>query len=280
MIENYLGFPAGLTGADLARRAVAQAEKFRVEIVTPQQATGLRLDGSTRVIRLGDGTELQCEVAVLSMGVEWRRLNVPGVERLTGAGVYYGGTIAEAMFCRNEDVFIVGGGNSAGQAALYFSMYARTVTMLVRGDSLVKSMSAYLIDQINATNRIAVRLRTEVVEAHGEQKLEAITIFDNATSRKEKLPANALFLFIGAVPRTEYLAGVLERDDRGFILTGRDLTSWPLQRDPFWLETSMPGVFAAGDVRHGSVKRVATSVGEGAAAVQFVHQYLNSTMSD
>jgi thioredoxin reductase (NADPH) len=280
MIENYLGFPAGLTGADLARRAVAQAEKFRVEIVTPQQVTGLRLEGSSRVIRLGDGTELQCEVAVLSMGVEWRRLDVPGVERLTGAGVYYGGTIAEAMFCRNEDVFIVGGGNSAGQAALYFSRYARTVTMLVRGDSLAKSMSAYLIDQINATNGITVRLRTEVVEAHGEQKLEAITIFDNTASRKEKLRTNALFLFIGAVPRTQYLEGVLERDGRGFILTGRDLTSWPLQRDPFWLESSMPGVFAAGDVRHGSVKRVATSVGEGAAAVQFVHQYLNSTMSD
>jgi len=279
MIENYLGFPSGLSGADLARRAVAQARKFEVEIVTPQAVTGLRANGPSRFVKLNDGLELQCEVVLLAGGVEWRRLDVPGVERLTGAGVYYGGTLAEAVFCRNEDVFIVGGANSAGQAALYFSRYARTVTMLVRGNSLSKSMSQYLVDQIGATKNIQVRLRTTVVELHGSDRLEAITILDAATDKKQKLAANALFIFIGANPHTEYLEGAVERDRHGFILTGHDITVRALERDPYWLESSIPGVFAAGDVRHGSVKRVAAAVGEGAAAVQFVHQYLNSVVS-
>ena len=289
MIENYLGFPAGLSGADLARRAVAQARKFEVEIVSPQVVTSLRAEGSSRIITLSDGSELHCEVVLLAVGVEWRMLNVPGIDRLTGAGVYYGGTLAEAFFCRNEDIYIVGGANSAGQAALYFSRYARSVTLLVRADSLSKSMSHYLIDQIEATKNIKVRLQTEVVEAHGDDRLESITVLNTATGVKETLRTNALFIFIGALPHTEWLEGVVERDSHGFILTGPDLEKqgggghrppgWLPDRDPFWLESRTPGVFAAGDVRHGSVKRVAAGVGEGATAVQFIHQYLNATVS-
>ncbi|HKX30821.1 MAG TPA: NAD(P)/FAD-dependent oxidoreductase, partial [Blastocatellia bacterium] len=289
MIENYLGFPEGLSGTDLARRAVAQAKKFEVEILSPQVATGLRVDGSSRVITLSDGSELHCEVAILATGVQWRRLDVPGIERLTGAGVYYGGTFAEAFFCRNEDVYIVGGANSAGQAALYFSRYARTVTLLVRGDALAKSMSQYLITQIEFTENVRVRLQTTVVEAHGEERLEAIIIHDAATGERETVRTNTLFIFIGAEPHTEWLEKVVERDARGFILTGPDLArlggdrhrppGWPLDRDPFLLESSIPGIFAAGDVRHGSVKRVAAGVGEGATALQLVHQYLSPTLS-
>ena len=287
MIENYLGFPAGLTGADLARRAVAQARKFGVEIVTPQVAVALTAEGSSRVVTLSDGARLRCHVILLATGVEWRRLEVPGIERLTGAGVYYGGTLAEALFCRDEDVYIVGGANSAGQAALNFARYARTVTMLVRGDSLSKEMSQYLIEHIEPTRNVRVRLRTTVVEVHGEERLEAVTVHDAAAATKETLPTSALFIFIGAVPHTEWFGGMVERDSRGFVLTGEDLArsngrvtpsqSWPLEREPFWLESSIPGIFAAGDVRHGSVKRVAAGVGEGATAVQFIHQYLSST---
>ena len=286
MIENYLGFPAGLSGSDLARRAVAQAKKFEVEIVSPQLVTNLRADGSSRIVTLSDGTELRCHVVLLATGVQWRRLDVHGLDRLIGAGVYYGGTVAEAFFCRGEDIYIVGGANSAGQAALYFSRYARMVTMLVRGESLSDSMSRYLINQIESTKNIKVRLRTSVVEVHGGDRLEAITVFDATGGKKETLPTNALFIFIGALPHTEWLAKVVETDDHGFILTGPDLArlngnghlprNWSLQRDPFWLESSQPGIFAAGDVRHGSVKRVAAGVGEGATAVQFIHQYLAS----
>jgi thioredoxin reductase (NADPH) len=287
MIENYLGFPAGLTGADLARRAVAQAKKFEVEIVTPQLVNGVRAEGPMRVVTLHDGTQLRCHVVLLAPGVEWRRLEVPGADRLTGAGVYYGGTLAEAFFCRDEDIYIVGGGNSAGQAALYFARYARSVTMLVREPSLRETMSQYLIDQIEATKNVNVRLRTTVVEVHGRERLDAVTVLDASTGQKETLSTSALFVFIGGRPNTQFLAGVVERDGDGFILTGPDLTrasgdghrprGWPLDRDPFWLETSVPGIFAAGDARHASVKRVATGVGEGAAAVQFIHQYLRST---
>ena len=284
MIENYLGFPAGLSGADLARRAVAQAKKFEVEIVSPQIVSRLRIEGSTPIVTLSDGTELTSHVVLLATGVQWRRLDVPGIDRLVGAGVYYGGTLAEAFFCRNEDIYIVGGANSAGQAAVYFSRYARTVTMLVRGESLDESMSHYLIDQIQKTPNIKVRLRTTVVEAHGENRLEAITISDATKNQKEKVPTNALFIFIGALPHTDWLENVVKLDDHGFILTGPDLSrgegnghvGWTLNRDPFWLESSQPGVFVAGDVRHGSVKRVAAGVGEGATAVQFIHQYLGS----
>jgi thioredoxin reductase (NADPH) len=286
MIENYLGFPAGLSGADLARRAVAQAKKFKVEIVTPQVVTGVTVDGSSRGVKLSDDTELNCHVVLLAAGVQWRRLDVPGIDSLVGAGVYYGGTLAEAFFCRGEDIYIVGGANSAGQAAVYFSRYARTVTMLVRGESLSESMSRYLIDQIEATKNIKVRLRTTVVEVHGKEHLELITIFDAAKNERENVPATSLFIFIGALPHTEWLESVVQRDAHGFIFSGPDLLrdesnghlpkGWTLDRDPFWLESSQPGVFVAGDVRHGSVKRVAAGVGEGATAVQFIHQYLGS----
>jgi len=285
-IENYLGFPAGLSGADLARRAVAQAKKFEVEIVSPQVVSSLRVEGSTPIVTLSDGSELRSNVVLLATGVQWRRLDVPGIDRLVGAGVYYGGTLAEAFFCHDEDIYLVGGANSAGQAAVYFSRYARTVTMLVRGESLDEGMSRYLIDQINKTPNIKVRLRTTVVEAHGESRLEAITISDSATNQKETLSTNALFIFIGALPHTDWLENVVQRDDHGFILTGPDLPrgesnghfpkNWMLNRDPFWLESSQPGIFSAGDVRHGSVKRVAAGVGEGATAVQFIHQFLAS----
>ena len=286
MIENYLGFPAGLSGADLARRAVAQAKKFKVEIVTPQLVTKLMVEGPLRTVTLGDDSDLRCHVVLLATGVQWRRLDVPGIDKLIGAGVYYGGTLAEAFFCRDEDVYIVGGANSAGQTAVSFSRYARTVTMLVREESLSQSMSRYLIDQIAATKNIKVRLQTTVVEVHGDQRLEAITIYDAAKGEKEIVSTNALFIFIGALPHTEWLAEIIETDNHGFILTGPDLQrgrgeghwppGWTLERDPFWLESSKPGIFAAGDVRHGSVKRVAAGVGEGATAVQFIHQYLAS----
>jgi thioredoxin reductase (NADPH) len=289
MIENYLGFPAGLSGADLARRAVAQARKFEVEIVTAQAMTGLRAEGPLRAVSLEDGTQIRSHAVLVATGVQWRRLQAAGVDRLTGAGVYYGGSQAEAFFCRNEDVYVVGGGNSAGQAALHFARYARTVTLLVRDESLTETMSRYLIEQIEATDNVEVRLRTIVVEAHGEERLEAISVLDTATGTKETLPTSALFIFIGGEPNTQVLAGVLEQDGSGFIVTGPDLSSeggdrhrpkdWPLDRDPFWLESSVPGVLAAGDVRHGSVKRVAAGVGEGSSAVQFVHQHLRSTSS-
>lgn len=286
MIENYLGFPAGLTGADLARRAVAQAKKFEVEIVTPLEVSGLSVKASTPIATLSDGSELRGHVVLIATGVQWRRLNVPGIDRLVGAGVYYGGTLAEAFFCRNEDIYIVGGANSAGQSAVHFSRYARSVTMLVRGESLDEKMSQYLINRIKNTPNIRVRLRTTVVEVHGENRLEAITVFDASKNNQETVPTTALFIFIGALPHTDWLKEIVKRDDHGFILTGPDLLqeeghghlhgSWKLKRDPFWLECSQPGIFAVGDVRHGSVKRVAAGVGEGATAVQFIHQYLGS----
>jgi thioredoxin reductase (NADPH) len=281
-IENYLGFPSGLSGADLARRAVAQARRFGVEIVSPQEATGLRVEGPYRYVRLSDGIELSCHAMLLAMGVQWRKLDVPGVDRLQGAGVYYGGGTTEAISCREEDVYIVGGANSAGQAAMFFARYARRVVMLVRGDSLAASMSQYLIDQIKDTANIQVEYRSRVVEVHGQDRLEAISILCDQTGDVSQVRAAALFIFIGAEPRTAWLDGTVERDPRGFILTGPDLMrdgkrpkGWSLERDPGLLETSVPGLFAVGDVRHGSIKRVASGVGEGSIAIQFVHQYLS-----
>jgi thioredoxin reductase (NADPH) len=285
-IENYLGFPSGLSGADLARRAVTQARRFGVETLAAE-AVGLRCQDSYRFVQLADGSELSSHVILIASGVAWRMLDVPGTERLAGAGVYYGTAMTEAISCRDEDVFVVGGANSAGQAAMHLSRYARQVTMLVRGPDLAATMSQYLIDQIAATPNITVRCHTSVVEAHGETHLEAITIADAET--RETLPTKSLFIFIGAQPRTDWLAGRVERDEHGFILSGPDLTrdgrkpshSWAdswgraVARDPFLLETSVPGVFVAGDVRRGSVKRVASSVGEGSIAVQFIHQYLS-----
>jgi thioredoxin reductase (NADPH) len=285
-IENYLGFPVGLSGADLARRSVAQAKRFGVEILTPQEATGLRLVEPYRVITLADGTELSCHALIIATGVTYRQLDAPGVNDLVGAGVYYGAAASEAPDYRGLDVFVVGGANSAGQAAMYFSTYCRTVTVLVRGSSLQESMSQYLQDQIAATANIHVRTRVSVVGATGASSLEAITIHDANGGADETVPASALFIFIGAEPRTDWVAGVLLRDAQGYILTGPDLPrpptssrpeGWPLDRDPFLLEASMPGVFVAGDVRHGSIKRVASAVGEGAMAVQLVHQFRRTT---
>ncbi len=278
-IENYLGFPVGLSGADLTRRAVAQARRFGVEVLAPQEVVGLRAEGAYRFLKLGDGSELRSYALVVATGVSYRTLNVPGVERLTGAGIYYGAAMTEAMSCQDTDVFIVGGANSAGQAAMYFSRYARTVTMLVRADSLAKSMSQYLIDEIGRTENIVVRTRTEVQEAHGETSLQALTLMNAETGETQTVPATALFIFIGAMPCTEWLGDTVQRDKQGFVLTGSDLyvagkPGRTPDRPPFLLETSMPGVFAAGDVRLGSIKRVASGVGEGSIAIQFVHRYL------
>jgi thioredoxin reductase (NADPH) len=280
-IENYLGFPSGLTGLDLARRAVAQARRFGVEILSPQEAVGIRVEGPYRYLKLADGSELSCHALLLAMGVQWRTLDVPGIEHLQGAGVYYGGGTSEAMACKGETVYIIGGANSAGQAAMHFSKFAEKVVMLVRGVSLAATMSHYLIEQIEKTPNIEVWPRTSVVEVEGETRLTGITVECSPAGERTKLPASSLFIFIGAQPRTEWLGASIERDERGFILSGPDLlhngkrpASWTLDRDPGLLETNVPGIFVVGDVRHGSVKRVASGVGEGAVVVQFMHQYL------
>jgi thioredoxin reductase (NADPH) len=280
-IENYLGFPIGLTGSDLARRAVQQATRFGVEILSPQEATGVRVEGPYRQIKLADGKEISCNALLLAMGVQWRSLDVPGMDRLQGAGVYYGGGTTEALSCKDETVYVVGGANSAGQAAMHFSKYAAKVVMLIRGASLTATMSYYLIEQIEKTPNIEVCSRSVVAGVFGEQRLECISVQNTETGATRQLPASSLFIFIGAQPRTEWLDGVVMRDKLGFVLSGPDLLidgkrpkSWTLERDPSLLETSVPGIFAVGDVRHGSVKRVASGVGEGAVVVQFIHQYL------
>ena len=280
-IENYLGFPAGLSGADLARRAMVQAQRFGVEILS-QEAVGVRTEGPYRIIKFADNNEISCHALMIATGVQWRRLEAPGIDRFQGAGVYYGGGATEALSCKGEIVYVVGGANSAGQAAMNFSKYADRVVILVRGSSLASTMSQYLIDQIKATANIQLWTHASVAEAHGETHLEEISVLCSDTGKVERVPAAAMFIFIGALPRTNWLASVVERDERGFILTGSDLIrdgqrpkGWALDRDPFLLETNVPGLFAVGDVRHGSVKRVASGVGEGSVAVQFIHQYLS-----
>lgn len=280
-IENYLGFPSGLSGADLTRRAVAQAKRFGADILAPQRAVALQADGSYRVTSLQDGGRLSSHAVLIATGVQWRKLNVPGADRLTGAGIYYGAGAFEAASCKNEDVFVIGGANSAGQAAMNFAGHARRVIMLVRGESLSTSMSKYLIDECARKPNIEVQYGVQLVEAHGADRLEAISVRCDRTGEVDKTPAFSVFVFIGAEPGTDWLEGVVARDGRGFILTGPDLflngqrpKGWLLDRDPTLLETSLPGVFAVGDVRHGSVKRVASGVGEGSIAIQFVHQYL------
>ncbi|MBA0086365.1 MAG: FAD-dependent oxidoreductase, partial [Acidobacteria bacterium Pan2503] len=280
-IENYLGFPSGLTGGDLARRAVAQAKRFGVEILSPQAVVGLRTEGPYRYLKLADASEISCHVLLLAMGVQWRTLDVPGIDRFQGAGVYYGGGTSEAIACKGETVYVIGGANSAGQAAMHFSKFAEKVVMLVRGNSLAATMSHYLIEQIEKTPKIEVWTQTSLVGVHGEGRLTGITVLCSPSGDTKELPASSLFIFIGALPRTEWLGDVVERDARGFILSGPDLiragkkpASWTLSRDPSLLETSVPGIFVVGDVRHGSVKRVASGVGEGAVVVQFMHQYL------
>ncbi len=281
-IENYLGFPMGLSGGDLARRAVVQAQRFGVEILSPQEAVAVRTEGPYRIIKLADGSEISCHALMIASGVQWRRLEAQGIDRLQGAGIYYGGGATEALSCKGETVYVVGGANSAGQAAMNFARYAERVVILVRGDSLAATMSQYLIDQIKATPNISLWAHASVVEAHGDIHLEEISVLCSDTDKTERVPASSMFIFIGALPRTDWLAGLVERDERGFILTGPDLIrdgqrpkGWILDRDPFLLETNVPGLFAVGDVRHGSVKRVASGVGEGSVAVQFIHQYLS-----
>lgn len=279
-IENYLGFPKGISGDELARRAVSQATRFGAEILTPVNATGVRLQDPYRFVVLSDGSEIGCKALLITTGVSYRLLDVPGADRLAGAGVYYGAAGSEAPLCTSQEVFIVGAGNSAGQAAMHLSRYAASVTLLVRGDSLERSMSHYLIAQLRATPNISTRLCTYVEEVHGESHVEAVTLVD-AEGRREKLPAYALFVFIGVQPYTDWVADVVQRDRHGFILSGQELVhdgkppkGWTLDRDPFWLETSVPGIFVAGDVRSSSIKRAASAVGEGSMAVQFIHQHL------
>ena len=283
-IENYLGFPAGLSGGDLTRRAVAQAKRFGVEILAAE-AEKVCVEGTYRCIELTNGSKINCHSLLIATGVQWRKLDAPGIERLTGAGIYYGAAMTEAMACKDEDVYIIGGANSAGQAAMYFSRYARKVVMLVRGASLNASMSQYLIDQIKQTENIRVEYNSSVTEVHGEEHLEAISVHCTESNETNTYAANSLFILIGAMPHTDWLEGIVERDERGFILSGADLLrdgkpprGWNLDRAPGLLETNVPGIFAVGDVRKGSVKRVASGVGEGSVAISFVHQYLSKVV--
>ncbi len=282
-IENYLGFPDGISGSDLTTRARRQVGKFDAEVLNTREVTGLRADGSARTLTFADGGEVSAHSVVLATGVSYRPLRANGVEALTGAGVYYGSAATEGPACAGNDVFIIGGANSAGQAALFFSRYARTVTLLVRGDSLEASMSYYLIQRLNEIENVRVRTRCEVISAHGDGHLQAITICDSKNGMETTMECGFLFVFIGAEPRTDWLGDVVARDERGFIYTGPDLLrngtrpkGWDRDRDPFYLECSVPGIFAAGDVRANSVKRVASAVGEGAMAVTLVHRYLEA----
>jgi thioredoxin reductase (NADPH) len=274
-IENYLGFPAGLTGSDLARRALAQARRLGAEILSSQEASALRRDDPYRTLLLGDGTELSCQAAVIASGVAYRQLEVPGAAELAGRGVYYGAATTEAVLYRDAPVAIIGAGNSAGQAAVHLARFASQVYVVVRGQDIESSMSAYLVDQLHALDNVEVRLTCETRAFHGKDHLERATFI--APEGELELELAAAFVFIGQQPRTGWLEGLVARDERGFILTGSDVdasTGWNLDRNPFLLESSIPGVFAAGDVRHESVKRIASAVGEGGMAIHFVHAYL------
>jgi thioredoxin reductase (NADPH) len=282
-IENYLGFPDGVSGAQLTDRARRQALKFEAELLTARSVAGLEVRGSSRMVRFADGGQVAAHTVVLATGVDYRTLDVPGADRLTGLGVFYGSAATEAAACAGEDVYVVGGANAAGQAAMFLSRHARRVTLLVRADGLEESMSYYLIRQIHDAPNIEVRPRTQVVGAAGHEHLERLGLCDTRAGTVEEVPASFLFVFIGASPCTQWLDGVIARDPNGFLLTGPDLLvggkrpgGWPLDRDPYYLEGSVPGVFAAGDVRANSVKRVASAVGEGAMAIQLVHRYLEA----
>ncbi|HEY3907212.1 MAG TPA: FAD-dependent oxidoreductase [Streptosporangiaceae bacterium] len=280
-IENYLGFPDGVSGAQLTDRARRQAAKFGAEILTTRDVVGLEANGSARTVSFSDGMAIDAHTVILATGVSYRQLTAPGLAEHTGAGVFYGSALTEAVGCTDNDVFIVGGANSAGQAAVYLAKTARSVSILVRGPSLRKSMSHYLVEQVEAVPNITVRTCTEVVEGHGDGHLERLTLRDANTGGTELIDAQYMFVFIGAAPLTDWLDGTVQRDSRGFVLSGPDLPGaggrppgWPLERAPYHLETSVPGVFAAGDVRAESAKRVASAVGEGAMAVMLVHRYL------
>jgi thioredoxin reductase (NADPH) len=281
-IENYLGFPRGLSGADLTHRAVAQAKRFGAEMVLARDAVGLERRGPVRAVRLGGGAEIEARTVLIATGVSYRLLTAPGIEEFTGRGVYYGATASEAQACEGDDVYVVGAANSAGQAVLNIARFARRVVMVVRADALEKSMSRYLVERIRSAPNVEVRLQSEVVAGRGDGHLEDITVADRAAGTKEDVATNWLFVFIGASPRTDWLGTDVSRDERGFVITGADLQGqrngarWPLARVPFVLETSVPGVFAAGDVRLESMKRVASAVGEGAISVYLVHRYLET----
>ena len=280
LIENYLGFPSGLTGADLARRATAQARRFGTEMLIGQPVTALRREDPYRIVRLADGHEVSCHALVLTTGMSVRELDVPGIAPFVGAGIYYGSAMSEAALYRGQDVAVVGGANSAGQGALFFSRYARAVTMLVRAPSLSPGMSRYLVDRIEATDNIRVLTGVELAEACGNGHLQQVVLRDGKTGACRGLEVGALFVFIGVAPRTDAFAGFVGLDAKGFILTGPDLPrrgrEWPLERDPLMFETSVPGVFAAGDVRSGANRRIAAAVGEGSAAIYSVHRYLQT----
>jgi thioredoxin reductase (NADPH) len=280
-IENYLGFPDGVSGAQLTDRARRQAAKFGAEVLTTRDVVGLDVNGSARSVRFVDGSTIDAHTVILATGVSYRRLAAPGLDEMTGRGVYYGSALTEAAACSGQDVFIVGGANSAGQAAVYLSRGARSVTILVRGPSLERSMSFYLIQQIENIPKISVRTCTEVIRADGSDHLDSLTLRNTATGATETVSAQWLFLFIGAAPLTDWLDNIVERDERGFVVSGPDLSvegqrprGWELDRPPYHLETSVPGVFVAGDARSESAKRVASAVGEGAMAVMLVHRYL------
>jgi thioredoxin reductase (NADPH) len=278
LIENYLGFPAGLSGSDLARRATDQARRLGAELLSVNDAVALRVEGAGRFIDLTGGAQLSANTVLVASGVSYRMMPAPGFAELTGAGVYYGAALTEARSCADQHVVVIGGANSAGQAAVYFSGYARRVSMLVRGESLAKSMSHYLIEQIAALGNVEVRTGTQAVAAHGEDgRLKSLEI-RNADGSVTREDADACFIFIGAAPRTDWLDGVLARDEKGFILAGPEVreNGWPIEREPYPLETSVPGVFVAGDVRSRSIKRVASAVGEGSMAVSLIHEYLAS----
>ncbi len=282
MIENYLGFPRGLSGADLARRATTQAKRFGVEILA-SEVLGVSAVDAYRYVRLNNDSELSCHALLISTGVSLRTLDIPGIERLAGAGVYYGAALTEAVNYKGREVLVVGGANSAGQGAMFFSRHASKVYLCIRGDSIEAGMSQYLVDQIRATKNIQLMLGTRVEEVKGKVQLESVQLRNGTNSKLKELPVAAMFIFIGAIAHTDMLDGLVERDPEGFILTGRDIfsegrkpRSWTLDRDPYPMETSVPGIFAAGDVRHQSIKRVASAVGEGAVAVSLVHQYLRS----
>jgi thioredoxin reductase (NADPH) len=282
-IENYLGFPTGISGADLARRATAQAKRFGAEILTAAEVTGITVDDQSKTVSLDDGSDLLCKAVVIASGMTVRKLDVPGYERLTGAGVYYGATLAEGATFRGENVIVVGGANSAGQAAMMLSRFADHVILVVRGHSLEDKMSSYLIDQIAATPTIEVSLGTEIAEVRGGEHVEQAALRDVDTGEQTTRDVAGIFIFVGAVPHSDFLDGVVALDDHGFVLTGPDIaeigtppTPWPLERSPFLHETSVPGIFAAGDVRHGVVRRVASAVGQGSICISFVHRYLEA----
>lgn len=282
-IENYLGFPNGISGGDLAQRASAQARRFGAELLTAQEVVGIRREDPYRLVQLADGKEIPAYAVILTTGMAVRTLDVPGIEPLIGLGVYYGAALSEAVTYRDHDICIIGGANSAGQGALFFSRYARRVTIVVRAEGLSPSMSYYLVERINATENIVVLKRFEVATVSGDGRLEQIVLRNLDTAEECTIKTDAMFIYIGTAPHTEMVAGLLERNEKGFILTGPDLPrvngkprGWALERDPFFFETNVPGVFAAGDVRAGANRRVAAAVGEGSAAIYSIHKYLET----